>query len=377
MPAKRVRLRSMHGVSRPTARTRQIRLSKIQSAFPLHRIDALIVSRPSSLRYLTGFTGSNGLLIIRRRSALFFTDGRYREQARREIGKHLRGRIVAGGLFKAAVGEGALKECAAIGFDDTELSYRGFREMRHMLPGRALRPVGGIIEGLASIKDRTERAALAVAADISDAVFTEILPLIRPGVTERDLASEITYRQMLLGAERDSFAPIVASGPRTAMPHARPEGRKIQNGDAVLLDFGCVIEGLGSDLSRTVFLGKPDPRLRKAYDLVRSAQEEAVALVQAGARASTIDRSARNRIARAGWAEYFPHSLGHGIGMEVHERPRIAPSSDETLQAGQVITIEPGVYFPKLGGIRIEDDLVVTDGGCTFLTHSSRELIQL
>ncbi len=306
MPETRTRLRSVKEVPRPSARIRQIRLSKIQSTFPLHSIDALVVSRPSSLRYLAGFTGSNGLLILRQRSALFFTDGRYREQARLEIGRQMHVSVVAGSLFESAVYEGALRSCVSVGFDETEVTYHGYREMKRLMRGCSLKPVSGIIEAYASLKDRTEIAALRIAAEISDRVFNEILPLIRPGVLERDLALEITYRQALHGAEKDSFDPIVASGPRTAMPHAKAGGRKIRNGDAVLLDFGSVVAGYGSDLSRTLFLGKPEARLRRAYEIVRSAQEQAIALVKAGAKARRIDAAARDHIAMQGWSKFFP-----------------------------------------------------------------------
>ena len=377
MSATHIRSRSLDALPHPSGRTYQTRLSNVQSTFPLHSIDALVVSRASALRYLTGFTGSNGLLIVRSRSARFFTDGRYREQSRLELGRRIPITVVPGGLFEAAVRDGALRNCTVVGFDDSEVSYRRFRDMRRLWRGKHLRPVSGVVEELACEKDRTEIAALAAAARISDTVFGEILTLIRPGIEERELALEITYRQSRLGAERDSFEPIVASGPRAAMPHARPGRRTLRRGDPVLLDFGSVVAGYGSDITRTVFLGRPHHKLRRAYDVVCSAQEAAFDLVRPGAKTRVVDAAARQHIARAGFGKNFPHSLGHGIGMEVHERPRIAPSSAEILRAGQVITIEPGIYLPGIGGVRIEDDLVVTTSGCQILTHSPRELIQL
>ncbi len=367
--------RRRHG---PSARVYRSRLSCVQSEFHGLSINALLVTQSASLRYLTGFSGSNGLLVIRRSSARFFTDGRYRQQAHEEVGRAAEITIIpGGGLFEGAVQEGALRSCPALGFDDRALTYRQFRELRRLLPGITFRAVPDVIENLAAVKDETELAALSSAGRISDRVFQEVLPLIRPGLMERDLALEISYRQRRLGAESDSFEPIVAAGTRSAMPHARAGTRRIKRGDAVLMDFGCVVSGYGSDITRTVFMGRPHPRMKKLYDIVLCAQQVALGAVRAGISARALDASARRIIAREGFEEYFPHSLGHGIGINVHEKPRIAPASTDVLRKGNVITIEPGVYLPGIGGIRIEDDVVVEDRGYALLTHSSRNLIQL
>ncbi len=377
MTVMHTRHRTLRQVSHTSWRAYQSRILKIQSAFAAHSIDALLVSRPGAVRYLTGFTGSNGLLIVRRRSVEFFTDGRYREQARQEVGRWVGTHVEAGSLLEAAVRGGVLRKCRALGFDDAETSYRRYRELRRLLRGCALRPVSGLVEDAAVIKGTGEIDALARAAGISDRVFKEVLALIRPGVRERDIAAEITYRHMQRGAERDSFEPIVASGPRSAMPHARAGIRKVRRGDAVVLDFGCVVAGYGSDITRTVFLGRPPRNMVRAYNTVRGAQQAALAMVRDGVPAKAVDAAARGWIAERGFGAWFPHSLGHGIGLEVHERPRIAPASTEVLRSGNVITIEPGVYIPGIGGVRIEDDVVVTDHGYELLTHSPRELMQL
>jgi Xaa-Pro aminopeptidase len=285
--------------------------------------------------------------------------------------------IVHGSLVEGAVRSGALQTRSTIGFDDSAVTYRQYSDMKRILSSATLKAVPGIIDDVAEVKEDLEIAFLQIAARISDTVMKQLLPLIRPGIRERDLASEITYRHRRLGAERDSFDPIVASGPRTAMPHAKAGSRALRNGDAILLDFGCVVSGYGSDITRTVFLGKPDPRLRKAYGVVRSAQEAALQMVRAGISARAVDAAARNVITRAGFSRNFPHSLGHGIGLEVHERPRVAPSSRETIRAGHVMTIEPGIYLPGTGGVRIEDDVVVHEHECDLLTHSPREMILL
>lgn len=372
-----IRTRARQGFPRLTGRVFRARMLKVQSAFREHGIEALLVTRPSSLRYLSGFTGSNGLLVLRSRSVVLVTDGRYQVQAREESMRAVRVVIVRGSLIEGAVRTGFLRKLSTIGFDDGSVTLRMYRDMKRVLSSASLKPVAGFIEDFAEVKEALELAALKMAARISDSVIAQLLPLVRPGVQECDLASEITYRQRRLGAERDSFEPIVASGPRTAMPHARAGSRTLREGDAVLFDLGCVVSGYGSDITRTVFLGKPDPRLRKVYGIVRSAQDAALQAVHAGVSARAVDAAAREVIARAGYARNFPHSLGHGIGLEVHERPRLAPSSKDTLRAGHAITIEPGIYLPGAGGVRIEDDVYVHDRGCDLLTHSPRELIQL
>jgi Xaa-Pro aminopeptidase len=377
MAARRIAGMQVPERLRPATKVFRDRVARVRSSFRRHGISALLVVDAAPLRYLTGFTGSNGLLILRSSTARLYTDGRYQEQARHEAGRVAAVHVVAGGLFEAAVREGGLRYCRVLGYDDRTFSNRHYKEVRRLLPSTRLVAVPGLVEQLAAVKDRAELTSLAAAAAISDRVFREILPLLRPGVRERDVALEISYRQGKLGAERDSFEPIVASGPRSAMPHAKASDRPIARGDAVLMDFGCVVEGYGSDITRTVFVGRPHPELKRLYGLVLEAQARARDAVQAGVPGRVLDALARGVIARAGYEKYFPHSLGHGIGLNVHELPRIAPASRDLLTAGNVITIEPGVYLPGVGGIRIEDDVVVQEGGSTLLTHSSRDLIQL
>jgi Xaa-Pro aminopeptidase len=205
-------------------------------------------------------------------------------------------------------------------------------------------------------------------------VFGKIKRLIRPGVTELDIAAEISYLHRQLGGERDAFEPIVASGRRSALPHARATGKRIKHGDLVILDFGCSVNGYHSDITRTMVVGRASGEARRMHAAVLSASDEAIKSARAGMPAKELDRVARKEITGAGMAKYFVHALGHGLGIQVHERPRISALSKDILKAGNVVTIEPGVYIPSVGGVRIEDDVLITKSGCEVLSHTSKEL---
>jgi Xaa-Pro aminopeptidase len=338
-----------------------------------HGLDAMLVSSPAAIRYLAGFTGSNGLLIVRPGGAVLLTDPRYRAQA----GIEARGVprvIVSGSLLDAARERGLLEGCRNAGFEDEEVSWRRHVAMRRAFPGVRLRSAGTLLGDLAAVKDDGEIEAIAEAARISDRVFTDLLPLIRAGVTELDLASEIVFRHRRYGADGDAFEPIVAAGGRSALPHARASRAKLVRGDLVVLDFGCTVRGYGSDLTRTVAVGRVSSRWRNIYRIVRNAQEEARAAVRSGASGRAVDAAARQLIRREGYGRQFIHALGHGLGLRPHEPPRLAPRSVDVLAAGNVVTLEPGIYLPDSGGVRIEDDVVVRDDGCDPLTASPKEL---
>jgi Xaa-Pro aminopeptidase len=341
------------------------------------RFDALFVTHLPNVRYLSGFTGSNALLVIKTRSAILYTDPRYAEQAALEV-EGMRIEIAkANTLAEQARATWAVRGKAAVGFDAGRVPVAQLRAWKALFPEARFRDASGCVDRLRAVKTPGEIAAIKRAAAITDAVFAALLPMIRPGVSERDLAAEITYRHRLAGAERDAFEPIVGSGPRAALIHGQPSGRRIARGDVLLLDFGCVVDGWCADLTRTVALGRIPKRLREVHASVLRAHNAAIAAARPGMRGRELDAIARSVLERDGLASYFTHSLGHGLGLEVHELPRISALSDDVLETGMVATIEPGVYLPGLGGIRIEDDIAITAGGAEVLTAADTELVAL
>jgi len=340
-------------------------------------LDALLVTNLPNVRYLTGFTGSHGLCLITPRRAVFVTDTRYQLQSRDEVRPPFRRLITRSGLLETIARAGLLDRHRRVGFESGHVTVAQHRNLRRLFPGASLRPLAELVENLTAVKDSSEIRSMAKAAAITDAAFAEILSEIRPGVREREIAARISYLQRCAGAGGDAFDVIVASGPRAALPHARATARKIRVGDLVILDFGCTVDGYCSDLTRTVAVGRASRRAREVHRAVLEAQSAGIAGARAGISAAVLDRIARVRIEEAGYGPYFNHSLGHGLGLSLHARPRISSLSMERLREGMVVTIEPGIYIPGWGGVRIEDDIVIRAGACRVLTHSPRELIIL
>ena len=352
------------------------RIAGLRARMSEHALDALIITSLADIRYLTGFSGSNALVVLTSGSAFFISDSRYRLQSALEV-KRFRRLIGSLGLLEDAAAAMTLRGCRTAGFESDALSYAQYRSLRRLFPRVRFRPASALVAGLALVKDRDEVACMEKAAAISDGVFHDILKSIRPGVSELEIAAEISWLNRRRGAESDAFDVIVASGPRGALPHARPTARKIRKGEFILLDFGSTVRGYCSDLTRTVALGGAPRKLREAYRAVLEALETATASARGGMTASGLDAVARGCIRRRGFGRYFTHSLGHGLGLRVHERPSVSALSREVLRTGSVITIEPGVYIPGSGGVRIEDDVLLGDTGCRVLTRSPRELIVL
>lgn len=337
-------------------------------------LDALLVSSMINIRYLTGFTGSHGLLVITGGSQSLLTDSRYRVQARAQVrGTHII--ITTLDPFEEAARRKFLARAKRVGFEAHQVTYAQYRKFRKLFPHVAFASTANMVEEGMLVKAPDEVRLIRRAAEISDRVFEKILGVIRPGIREREVAAEISYLHKRFGADRDAFETIVASGERGALPHGRASDKKIRSGELVTMDFGCVVGGYHSDITRTIAVGKPSVRAREMHDAVLEAQHEAVASARGGMPAKDVDAVARKRIAQRGFGRYFNHSLGHGLGLQVHEPPKVSQLSKETLRAGSVITIEPGVYIPGFGGVRIEDDVVLTDKGCDLLTNASRELI--
>jgi Xaa-Pro aminopeptidase len=352
------------------------RLARLRERIRITKLDAILVSSLPNIRYLTGFTGSHALLVVRPRSAVFLTDGRYTVQSRAEV-QGCRRLIVPTSLLEGVSEEGILAGCRRVGFESQHVTYAIYRELRRRFPGARFLPTSDFVEQIALAKDAREMALIKEAVSLTDRVFQEILGCIRPGVREQEIAAEISYLHRRLGAEKDAFEPIVASGERGALPHARASGRRIRKGDLVTLDFGCTVAGYSSDLTRTVAVGSVSKKKREAYELVLTAQIEAIRAARPGMWARELDRIARERIRKGGYGRFFTHSLGHGLGLHVHERPRVSSLSRDRLVLGSVITIEPGVYLPGAFGLRIEDDVTITREGCHVLTSAPKELLVL
>jgi Xaa-Pro aminopeptidase len=352
------------------------RLQEVRRQLSASRLDAFLVSHIPHVRYLTGFSGSNGLCVITPRKQHFLTDRRYREQSKNEIdGFEIA--VTQVGLIEEVVKLRLLKRTSRIGFEGMHTSVEAHLKMKKAFSGSTLVPMNSVIEAIAAVKDDSEIQSITRAIRITEKVFQKLLHLLKPGLTEQDVAAEIGYWHRRYGAEGDAFEPIVASGPRGALPHGRASAKKIRRGEMVTLDLGCHLEGYHSDLTRTVAIGRPSPRARKIYQVVLDAQCKAIDAARPGIKVSALDRVARSAISRKGFGRYFSHALGHGLGIEIHEQLRLSAQSKETLKVGNVVTIEPGIYIPGFGGVRIEDDIVIRDGGCEVLTAAPKELIIL
>ena len=348
-----------------------VRQQKLRSVLEKRGIQSLVVSNLTNVYYLTGFRGSAGLCALRTGGAALFVDPRYTLQAHEqaqgvEVHEH-RGQLLqrAGKWLEGA---------RTVGYDDHYVTCAGFRELEAALPKRcALRPVGGLVEELRIVKDPTEIGFIREAARLTSTVFAEVTKQLRPGLRESDLAAEIDYRLRKQGAEGVAFETIVASGARSAFPHARPSSKLLKKNELVIFDLGAIISGYAADMTRTVFLGRPDQRVKRLYNAVLDAQRHATARIAAGRRAGAVDAAARRELARRGLGRHFTHSTGHGVGLDIHERPRLAKGERTPLPAGCVVAVEPGIYLEGLGGIRIEDTVLVKEGGSEVLTSAPKD----
>ncbi len=334
--------------------------------------DAILVTKLVNLRYLTGFTGSAGLLLVLPDEVVLVTDGRYGQQATEQLaaaGVDARIEISATAqrdLVSAAVTAAALGTLALEADSVTWAQQRTYAES--WFPDVELVPTVGLVDGLRLVKDEGEVARIAAAASIADEALANVRPKLLDGPTEQDFGIELDFEIRRLGAWGNSFETIVASGPNGAKPHHRPSDRRIVEGDLVVLDFGAVVDGYCSDMTRTVMVGEPSPTQARMLAVVTAAQQAGVDAVGDGVTASAVDAACRQVIDEAGWGDAFLHATGHGVGLEIHEAPRVAATADATLVSGVVVTVEPGVYLPTHGGVRVEDTLLVTTDGSRALT---------
>jgi Xaa-Pro aminopeptidase len=354
------------------------RLARLRARMSTAEIDALLVTKLANVRYLTGFTGSAGMLLVAPDRALFVTDGRYTEQSREQIeASHADVRIEIG--LTAAAQHASLATVVApgtrLGLEEYSVTWAEQRGFVSVFEGADVVPAGALVEELRRMKDLGEVDRIRRACAIADDAFQALLPRLADGITERQFALELEFGMRQRGASGNSFDPIIASGPNGAKPHARPSDRVIGRNELVVCDFGCMVDGYCSDMTRTVSLGDPGPDARHLYDVVLASQQAGRALVAADVACSEIDRASRDVIADAGWADAFSHSTGHGVGLEIHEAPRVAATGRDTLVVGDVVTVEPGVYLPGIGGVRIEDTVVVAATGFEPLTLTPKDLV--
>ena len=359
------------------------RLDRLRAAFDEHEIDALVVTTLANVRYLSGFAGSAGVLTVTRAKALLTTDGRYRTQSAEQVD-----RSGASAQIDIAIGPVAEQRKAAqtlltdagdaparIGLEADQVSWSAQRTWADLLGESRLVATSNAVEALREVKDAAEIARMEHAAAIADAALFDTLPLMSQGVTEEHFALELDTAMRRHGAESTAFETIVAAGENSAKPHHHPGGRRIQHGDPVVVDFGATFEGYRSDMTRT-FCVTEDPagELARIFDVVQTSQAAGARAVKPGISVKEVDDVCRRIIADAGWADRFEHGTGHGVGLDIHEAPTVSQLGTAILAPGFVVTVEPGVYVPGHGGVRVEDTLVVTEDGARALTRFTKDI---
>ncbi|WP_449536913.1 Xaa-Pro dipeptidase [Ferdinandcohnia sp. Marseille-Q9671] len=351
------------------------KLEKLRESFSDYGINGLLVTNSYNRRYITNFTGTAGVALISEDSAIFITDFRYVEQASEQVKEF---EIVqhSGPILEEVAKQAEKMGITKLGFEQDDLTFSTYSAYESVVKAELV-PVSGAIEKLRLIKSESEIKILKEATEIADAAFTHILNVIRPGITEIEVSTELEFFMRKQGAVSSSFDTIVASGIRSALPHGVASEKVIETGDFVTLDFGAYYKGYCSDITRTVAVGNPSDELKNIYNIVLEAQLRGMAGIKAGITGKEADALTRDYITEKGYGEYFGHSTGHGLGMEVHEQPSLSVRSDTVLEPGMIVTVEPGIYIAGLGGVRIEDDTIVTKDGNESLSFSTKELIIL
>ncbi len=348
------------------------RLQNLRGMLEASSLEALLITDILNVRYISGFTGSAGVVLATFDSIHLLTDSRYTEQAAEECPGITVSQIQTPWIHAA---QGLIKRLniRKVGFEDHSLNYHDWHALDSATEA-SLVPAGDPVARLRWVKDDAEISATREAVRIIDLTFEQVMRVLRPGITERDVAIEIDCSIRKYGAEKEGFDSIVASGPRGALPHGKPTGRKISEGEFVVMDFGALWNGYNSDITRTVLLGNPDDKQSSVYNIVLDAQMSAIDAVRPGIAGKEVDAVAREHIAKSGYGEYFGHGLGHGIGLAVHDGPILSKNSEVILEPGMIVTVEPGIYIPGWGGIRIEDDVLITEHGHEVLTKSPKSL---
>ncbi|MBD2847278.1 aminopeptidase P family protein [Paenibacillus sp. IB182496] len=353
------------------------RLVKLRQELQQRGLEALLITHPVNRRYITGFTGSSGYALVTQSQSWLLTDFRYMEQAPQEAADF---EVVEHGaqpidtIAELLAGAGITR----VGFEQDHVAYSLYAAWGKALGGIVLEPVGGVVEQLRMFKDADELAVMREAAQLADDTFAYVTQLAKPGMRESDLALEMEVYMRSRGATSSSFDTIVASGERSALPHGVASDRKLQAEEFVKFDFGALYRGYCSDLTRTVYLGSsPTARHREIYEIVLEAQLHALVHIRPGMTGREADALTRDIITRYGYGDQFGHGTGHGLGMEIHESPRLSRLSDTVLAPGMTVTVEPGIYIPGFGGVRIEDDIVITEQGISILTSTPKAFLQV
>jgi len=359
------------------------RQQRLREALSVQHFDALLVTHLPNVLYLCGFTGSSGALLLTGTKRVFITDGRYTEQARAEVRSAQiviarQGPLAAAAAWLSTRQEKGRRASSKIGIEGEHMTVAARSRLAGILPSSfRLREAPPLVEQARMVKDEEEMACIRSAVLLGARLFDRALEVIRPGFREAEVAAEMEYAARKAGAEAMSFETIIASGERSALPHGRASQAAIPGQAFVVCDFGVILSGYCSDMTRTVYMGRPSEEAREVYQAVKQAQQAAVDAVRPGISVGEVDHAARKSLQKSGLAKYFTHSTGHGVGLEIHEAPRVADGQTEILRPGMVITMEPGVYVPGKWGVRIEDMVVVTERGCEVLTPTSKELIAI
>ncbi len=355
---------------------KQDRIKRLRDLCQQKEIDAVLIHSRENTRYFSGFTGTESTLLITHDACIILVDSRYTTQAAEQcIGYTVYDSTLQGTSALVTV----LRDMPIfrLGIEDEVVSFALYRKYKSDHADIKFLPLESALDQLRTAKDEDELASIRRAVAIADQAFAAIIPLIRPGVVERTLAFELETEMRRRGAEKPSFDTIVASGARSALPHGVASDKQVEYGDCIVFDFGCIYQGYCSDITRTLFVGKADPELTSVYQVVLSAQMTAERMLGPGVTGAQADAAARKVIADAGYGEWFGHGLGHGVGLAIHEQPRLSRTNPGALQPGDVVTVEPGIYLPGKGGVRIEDIAVITHSGAEILTASPKDMLIL
>jgi Xaa-Pro aminopeptidase len=353
------------------------RLSELKKQFKSCKIDSFLITNINNVRYLSGFSGSAGKVLLTQSENYFISDFRYQVQSENEVYDDFKIIIFTQNsdkFLRKLINKHKLKR---IGFESSYMTVESASGLKSDFSDVKFVPLSQFVESVTMIKTEEEINTTRKAVEITDKTFSEILKLVKPGITEKEISAEISYIQKKFGADGDSFDPIVASGERSAFPHARATDKVIKNNELLKLDFGCSFEGLKSDLTRTIAIGKINDECKKIYNIVKDAQRIALDNAREGISAKKLDSFARDYITKKGYGKNFGHGLGHGLGYNIHEGPSLNPRTNYKLKINNIVTIEPGIYIEGLGGVRIEDDVVIKANDCVVLNTSTKDLISI
>lgn len=354
------------------------RLREVRKSASKRGVDAFLVTDIKNIRYLSGFTGSSASIIVTGSRSILLTDSRYIEAARDEArGFSVKQYSKAVNLTGAIAAEVKSRGIKALGFEANHLPYETFAKLKKTLGHVRFKPLTGMVSSLRACKDASELRLIRESAALLDRGFDAACGMLRKGAIEKEVAWGIESFLRTSGADAFAFDPIIASGPRGALPHGKASDKKIKNGELVVVDMGVLLNGYNSDETRTYCVGRAGLKQKKIYEIVKEAQMRAIERIRPGAAAKDVDLAARDCIKKAGFGRYFGHGTGHGVGLDVHEAPFVGPFGKEVLEEGMVVTIEPGIYMPGFGGVRIEDMVHVVKGGAEIITKTKRDLLCL